>query len=302
MPPSAKLADGARTGRSASTREEILTAIRRWNDLFGEPPCTADWNPSVARWRAQEWRIERYAAGDPDTGARWPSLNAVKRRFDGSFDAAVREAGLVPRRPGPRRRAPGTARPDVPPREPLPPVALDDALRAAHALVAAADARAAEAERRAEDALRRARAERARADREQARAAESRLRARRLADRARRAIEARDRARERELRVVAAARAACEDRLAAARADADQRIAAARAREQAASRRADRAEEGAARLVAATGDPTAPAGPAVLAAALTRLARARAAGGAPGDLRGALREVSLAASRWAQRL
>ncbi len=301
MPPSASTADGRRTTRSASSREEILVAIRRWDDLFGEPPCTADWNPSIARWRAQEWRIERYAAGDPDTGARWPSLNAVKRRFGGSFDAAVREAGLEPRRPGPRRRAAGSARPDVAPRAPMAPVAVDAALLDAHERVAAAEALAVEAERQAELALRRARAERVRADRAEARAGETRARSRKLADRARRALEARDRARERE----AAARMTCEDRLAATRADADQRIAQALEREREAARRADAAEVHARRTPAvleSLADPVAPAGPAILGAALTRLARARAAGGAPGDLRASLREVAVAASRWADRL
>src|SRR5688500_238352 len=115
---SAIVADSGR--RSVLTRDHVIERIRRWNALYGEPPCTADWNPSLARWRAQEWRIARYEEGDPETGASWPSINAAKRLFDGSFDAAIRAAGLVPHRPGPRRRAPRTARPAVtqrPPRE-----------------------------------------------------------------------------------------------------------------------------------------------------------------------------------------
>jgi hypothetical protein len=83
MPPSARTADGRRVDSAAAARETIITAIRRWDALFGEPPCTADWNPSIARWRAQEWRIERYLAGDPASGERWPSVSAVKRRFGG---------------------------------------------------------------------------------------------------------------------------------------------------------------------------------------------------------------------------
>ncbi|HWT93733.1 MAG TPA: hypothetical protein VN238_12095, partial [Solirubrobacteraceae bacterium] len=116
MPPSASTAGGSR--KTLLTREHVITKIQRWNGLFGEPPSTADWNPSLARWRAQEWRIERYRQGDPETGEPWPSLNAAKRLFDGSFDAAVREAGLVPHRPGPRRRAAGAALPQVEQREP----------------------------------------------------------------------------------------------------------------------------------------------------------------------------------------
>jgi hypothetical protein len=58
--------------------------IVEWNASYGEPPCPADWNPSPARWRTQDWRAERYREGV------WPSTNAAKRPFGGSFDAAVR--------------------------------------------------------------------------------------------------------------------------------------------------------------------------------------------------------------------
>src|SRR3954464_15147171 len=119
MPPSAKTAGGRRVTRW--TRELIIEKIREWNDAYGEPPCSADWNPSLARWRAQEWRADRFREGI------WPSTNAAKRPFEGSFAAAVRAAGLEPHRPaprprrrggephrpGPRRRLPGEARPAV---------------------------------------------------------------------------------------------------------------------------------------------------------------------------------------------
>ena len=98
MTPSAQSAGGGRRV-TRWTRELIIEKIREWNDRYGEPPCSADWNPSLARWRAQEWRAERYRDGS------WPSTNAAKRPFGGSFDAAVRAAGLEPHRPGPRRRA-----------------------------------------------------------------------------------------------------------------------------------------------------------------------------------------------------
>src|SRR4051794_12169432 len=110
MPPSANSAGGRRVTRW--TRDSIITKIREWNELYGEPPCSADWNPSLARWRAQEWRADRYREGV------WPSTNAAKRPFDGSFDAAVRAAGLEPHRSGPRRRGPGEARPDIEQRGP----------------------------------------------------------------------------------------------------------------------------------------------------------------------------------------
>src|ERR687897_1450180 len=143
MHPSANTAGGRRVTRW--TRETIIEKILEWNVRFGEPPCSADWNPSLARWRAQEWRIERYRLGDPETGERWPSLNSAKRLFDGSFDAAIREAGLVPHRPGPRRRAAGIARPDVEQRAPTAP-------REVEAELAAAGERVLEAERRAQRA------------------------------------------------------------------------------------------------------------------------------------------------------
>ncbi len=150
MPPSALVVDGTR--RRALTRDDVIERIRRWHALFGEPPTTADWNPSLARWRAQEWRIERYRAGDPQTGAPWPALNSAKRVFDGSFDAAVRAAGLVPHRPGPRRRG-RAGRPAGPDGDrPVDARVADAELLAASARLLAAERRAARAEERAERA------------------------------------------------------------------------------------------------------------------------------------------------------
>lgn len=106
MASSAFVAEEARKRPSATlTRTKIIERIQRWDELYGAPPGTADWAPALARWRRQEWRIDRYRAGDPVTGEPWPSTNTVKRRFDGSFDEAVRAAGLTPRRPGPVRRS-----------------------------------------------------------------------------------------------------------------------------------------------------------------------------------------------------
>src|SRR5919201_355542 len=120
MHPSAQTAGGRRVTRW--TRELIIEKIREWDARYGEPPCSADWNPSLARWRAQDWRAERYRDGN------WPSTNAAKRPFGGSFDAAVRAAGLEPHRSGPRRRAPGVARPAVEQRAPKAPRSVDEAL------------------------------------------------------------------------------------------------------------------------------------------------------------------------------
>src|SRR5688500_3079427 len=156
MTPSAQIAGGRRVTRWS--RETIIEKINEWVTLHGEAPSSADWNPSLARWRAQEWRIERYREG------QWPSTNAVKRHFGGSFDAAVRAAGFVPARPGPARAAgaaPPAAEPrvtppgrDPPGRRRLPPLERDhlrqhtgpvgpgvlaDALRRLHAARSAGD-------------------------------------------------------------------------------------------------------------------------------------------------------------------
>src|SRR6478672_8524484 len=147
MAPSAETAGGRRVRRWS--RETIIAKILEWEARYGEPPGSADWNPSLARWRAQEWRAERYRDG------AWPSTNAVKRPFGGSFDAAVRAAGFAPARPGPRRAA-GLARPDVEPRAPLAPREVEDERAAGADRARRAEARAAALERRLATAERRA--------------------------------------------------------------------------------------------------------------------------------------------------
>src|SRR3954469_13454278 len=178
MPPSAKTAGGRQVTRWS--RESIITKILEWNELYGEPPCSADWNPSLARWRAQDWRADRYREGV------WPSTNAAKRPFDGSFDAAVRAAGLEPHRSGPRRRPAGAARPDVEQRAPMAPRSVDEALLAADERARALERQVAALAKATELAERRAaRAEDLLED--------ARTRARRAGDVARRARVARDR-------------------------------------------------------------------------------------------------------------
>src|SRR5918999_6164298 len=186
MTPSAQIAGGRRMRRWS--RETIIEKIQEWNVRYGEPPCSADWNPSLARWRAQEWRAERYREGF------WPSTNAAKRPFGGSFDAAVRAAGLEPHRPGPRRRAALAARPDLPQRAPLPPRSVADEL-------AEADARVREAEARADVLERRLAATERRAERAEKATGEARRRARRASEREGRARRARDRVQVSERRV-----------------------------------------------------------------------------------------------------
>jgi hypothetical protein len=222
MAESARFADGPRVRRW--TRELIITKIREWNDRYGEPPSSADWNPSLARWRAQEWRAERYREGV------WPSTNAAKRPFDGSFDAAVRAAGLEPRRPGPRRRPAGAARPDVAQRGPAPPRALEDELAETHDRLREAEARGDALERRLVRALERA-------ERAEEKIGDARQRARRSTDQAGRARRSREQAQVSQ-RVL---RAETVERLEAAVADADARVRAADDQAEAATRDASEA-------------------------------------------------------------
>ena len=350
MTPSAQAAGGRRVRRWS--RETIIEKIREWNDRYGEAPCSADWNPSLARWRAQEWRAERYREGF------WPSTNAAKRPFGGSFDAAVRAAGLEPHRPGPRRRAAGEARPDLPQRAPQGPRAIDDALADADARVRAAEAYAAALERRL-------RASERRIQRAEQAARDARRRARRANEREGRARRARDRVQvaerkvrelsverveaivaDNEARVRAAvdqAEAASRDATDARRAQqrAERRAAGAEVRAEAAERlgavvRAEAASDGSRAAWKAAHEAEAraseaerrarelavlvcgearrltpaelavlraggPSGPAVLAAALKGLARARASGNGPA-LNAALTALASAAVRWRDRL
>jgi hypothetical protein len=303
MTPSAQVADGRRVRRW--TRDTIIEKIREWNDRYGEPPCSADWNPSLARWRAQEWRAERYREGV------WPSTNAAKRPFGGSFDAAVRAAGLEPHRPGPRRRTAGLARPDVEQRRPRAARNVAEGERDEGAARLAGETRLLDRIAELERALLVAEGRAARAE---AKAGDARRRARRASDKAGRARRARERVR--------VGRAPSLERVEALIADADARVRAAddqaeaAVRDAAEARRATAAAEQRARELSAlvangqrrlTGGELAelreggPSGPAVLAAALKRLAKARAAHDR-GGLASALAEVASAAVRWRDRL
>ena len=300
MPPSAKTAGGRRVTRW--TRELIIEKILEWDARYGEPPCSADWNPSLARWRAQEWRAERYREGV------WPSTNAAKRPFDGSFDAAVRAAGLEPHKPGPRRAA-GTARPDVTPRGATGggPARNGASAAAREEPLAAAQARIAALERQLLVAE-------GRADRAETKASEARRRARRTTDPrarrervkvARRDVRAEALERVEELIADAEARVrASDDQAQAAALDAADARAEAAAAERRARELSALVADGQHRLTGGelaelrTGGPS---GPAVLAAALKRLARARSAGDRGGQA-AALAEIASAAVRWRDRL
>jgi len=312
MTPSAQTAGGRRVRRW--TRELIIEKILEWDARYGEPPCSADWNPSLARWRAQEWRADRYREGV------WPSTNAAKRPFGGSFDAAVRAAGLEPHRPGPRR-ASGAAKPAVAQRGPDRLTGFDercDGRAATGDELAVALERARRAEARAAAAERGLLVAEGRAERAEAKVGDARRRARRASEQAGRARRARDR-----VRVARRdARSDALDRVEALIADADARVRAAddqaeaAARDAAEARQAAAAAERRARELSAlvadgqrrltAGELAAlrsdgPSGPAVLASALRRLAKARAAGDR-GGLRVALGEIASAAVRWHDRL
>jgi hypothetical protein len=66
-------ADAARMPAPADSRfsrQEIVAAIKRWQEMHGEPPTVFDWDPSWARRRGEPWRAERFEAGD------WPRTPA----------------------------------------------------------------------------------------------------------------------------------------------------------------------------------------------------------------------------------
>jgi hypothetical protein len=103
----------------------ILDAIRRWDDRYGEPPTVADWDPRRASRIDQQWRAERFHAGD------WPAADTVRAAFR-TFNAAVEAAGLTPR--------PTPLRARVRPPQPAPEASAASRLVAIAMAEAAADA------------------------------------------------------------------------------------------------------------------------------------------------------------------
>lgn len=73
------------------TRQRVIDAISRWNDLYGKPPNATDWNPAQARRLGHDERAARFDEG------LWPYVTTVLSRFD-SWNAAIRAAGLEPTR------------------------------------------------------------------------------------------------------------------------------------------------------------------------------------------------------------
>lgn len=108
MTPSATTARGGR--KAAWTRDKCISALRRYAALYGDGFTAAAFSPATAKWRDDALSIERYYAGDPDGGS-WPSLNALKAQFGGSFNDARVAAGLTPNKPGSKKRAAGAHAP-----------------------------------------------------------------------------------------------------------------------------------------------------------------------------------------------
>lgn len=80
------------------TEETVIAAIRRWEDLYGEPPGAHDWNIAISRRRGRTVAIERYLSG------HWPPTTSVRTVF-GSWNAAIAAAGFEPLRPAIGRRS-----------------------------------------------------------------------------------------------------------------------------------------------------------------------------------------------------
>jgi HNH endonuclease len=87
------------------SRAEVLDAVRRWAHKYGEAPTSVDWEPARARRMGHNWRAERFEDG------RWPTVRVVRGHF-GTFNDAVRLAGLQPRR-APARLRPNLAGPEA---------------------------------------------------------------------------------------------------------------------------------------------------------------------------------------------
>lgn len=72
------------------TKKRIIDAIKDFNDQYGRPPGSADWNPALAITQGRPEIAERYYQDDI-----WPSTTLVTRRF-GSWNKAIKAAGFTP--------------------------------------------------------------------------------------------------------------------------------------------------------------------------------------------------------------
>jgi len=79
----------AHTRRRTFDREQIIAAIQRWNEQYGQHPLWIDWEPARARAKGQTWRAERFEA------STWPTVRMGRRHFPTLGDA-IAAAGLIP--------------------------------------------------------------------------------------------------------------------------------------------------------------------------------------------------------------
>ena len=94
-------------------REYFLEAGREYTRRYGADALTAAaFAPAAAKRAGRPDLVERYYAGRED-GTTWPSLNALKRNFGGSFNKYRAALGLPPNTTGPARgrRQAGEAEP-----------------------------------------------------------------------------------------------------------------------------------------------------------------------------------------------
>lgn len=107
-----------RGGVAPRPREFYLNAGREYIRRYGADALTAAaFNPAAAKRGGRPDLVDRYYAGRED-GTAWPSLNAIKKSFDG-FTKFREELGLPPNSTFPKggRRPAGTAEPILEVRE-----------------------------------------------------------------------------------------------------------------------------------------------------------------------------------------
>lgn len=86
------------------TRRWIIDSMREWDQMYGDPPSAADWNPPLCRTFNMQWKIDRYNEAERP----WPAPSTVHVAF-GSWNAAMAAAGFQPRKSGQYERGPDEA-------------------------------------------------------------------------------------------------------------------------------------------------------------------------------------------------
>lgn len=100
-------------GTPARPKSYYLEAGREYVRRFGSDALTAAaFNPAAAKRGGRPDLVERYYDGRENDGGAWPSLNSIKKTFDG-FTKFREALGLPPNStyPAGGRRPPGTAEP-----------------------------------------------------------------------------------------------------------------------------------------------------------------------------------------------